>query len=249
MLAVMRLSDNPVLSRGRLGVTPGSSGPSRGTSCWSHGHAGDPVPAGHRVRGAVRLEDHRLARAVRRLALLHPGREPALHRSRSAGHRPRRCPRRRTWPRSPGPASCSVDKGQAEAARGARHEPRQGDAPGRAAAGDAGDRAADRQRDDRDAEGHLAAARGPGDRPSCSSSCSRSAARTFKTFPIAGRRDAVLPDRDQRADGRSVLPRAALRPRLRRPQGRQRGRPGPRPGAHDEPIGADSTHRWSTRST
>ena len=63
---------------------------------------------------------------------------------------------------------------------GARHEPRQGDAAGRAATGDAGDRAADRQRDHRDAEGHLPAA---GD-----------SSRHRAVFPTAGHRRPHLQD-------------------------------------------------------
>ena len=53
----------------------------------------------------------------------------------------------------------SVDEGQTEAAAGARHDAAADDAADRAAAGDAGDHPADRQRDDLDAEDHLAGQR------------------------------------------------------------------------------------------
>ena len=51
----------------------------------------------------------------------------------------------------------SVDEGQSEAAAVARDEPAPDHAPDRAAAGDASDHPADRQRDDLDAQEHLAA--------------------------------------------------------------------------------------------
>ena len=53
----------------------------------------------------------------------------------------------------------SVDEGQQEAASLARHEPPADDAPDRPAAGDARDHPADRQRDDLDAEDDLACPR------------------------------------------------------------------------------------------
>ncbi len=62
----------------------------------------------------------------------------------------------RTWPRSCAPASSSVDEGQCEAVERARHVAEADAAPRRAAAGDAGDRAADGQRDDLDAQDDLA---------------------------------------------------------------------------------------------
>ena len=63
----------------------------------------------------------------------------------------------------------SVDEGQTEAVARAGHEPRQDPAPDRAAAGDAGDRAADRQRGHQHAEDHLA-----GRRRCSTTSCSAS---------------------------------------------------------------------------
>ena len=53
----------------------------------------------------------------------------------------------------------SVEEGQTEAATGARHDARSDHALHRAAAGDAGDHPADRQRDDLDAEEQLAGQR------------------------------------------------------------------------------------------
>ena len=53
----------------------------------------------------------------------------------------------------------SVDEGQTEAAQSLGHEAAADDAPDRAAAGDAGDHPADRQRDDLDAQEHLAGQR------------------------------------------------------------------------------------------
>ena len=53
----------------------------------------------------------------------------------------------------------SVDEGQIRGGQGARDDARADDAPHRAAAGDAGDHPADRQRDDLDAEEQLAGQR------------------------------------------------------------------------------------------
>ena len=50
----------------------------------------------------------------------------------------------------------SVDEGQSEAAQALGHDAPPDDAPDRAAAGDAGDHPADRQRDDLDAEDDIA---------------------------------------------------------------------------------------------
>ena len=77
----------------------------------------------------------------------------------------------------------SVDTGQMEAAQALGMSRGQGDAAGRAATGDAGDRAADRQRDHRHAEGHLAAAGDSGhDRAVLPTA--GIGARTFQVFPI-----------------------------------------------------------------
>ncbi len=97
-------------------------------------------------------------------------------------------------------------------------------APDRAAAGDAGHRAADRQRDDRDAQGHLAARRRSRSSPSCSSRPSQIGAPHLPARSRRRRGHDLVPDRCQRPDGRAVLPRALLRPRLR--QRLARARPG-----------------------
>ena len=112
---------------------------------------------------------------------------------------------------------------------GARHAAGQDDAPGRAPPGDAGHRAADRQRDDRHGQGHLAARGG-----------ARHRRALLPELPV---RPAQLPDhaRHRRGDdlvphrlldphGRPVPPGALLRPRLRRRCRRRPSTSSPRSG-------------------
>ena len=79
--------------------------------------------------------------------------------------------------------------------------------------------------------------------------------RTYRSFPVAGRRDALLPDPVQRLHGRPVLPRTSLRPWLRhlvQGQGRPsqaRGRRRPRPERRPAMTPAPTPSRWCTPST
>ena len=77
----------------------------------------------------------------------------------------------------------SVDEGQTEAAQALGMRRLQDHAPDRAAAGDAGDHPADRQRDHLDAEDHLAGRR-VAVTWSCSARRSSSTARNYKTIPL-----------------------------------------------------------------
>ena len=67
------------------------------------------------------------------------------------------CPRPPTWPRSPAPASCRSTRARPRPPQALGMTAGQDDAPRRAPPGDARHRAADRQRDDRHGQGHLAA--------------------------------------------------------------------------------------------
>ena len=77
----------------------------------------------------------------------------------------------------------SVDKGQAEAAQALGMPPRQDHAPRRAPPGHARHRAADRQRDHRHGQGHLAARRRCPSSSSCSTRPTSSAQRSFQIMP------------------------------------------------------------------
>ena len=108
----------------------------------------------------------------------------------------------------------AVDPGQNEAAaalgmsRGRHH------AAHRPAAGDAGDHPPDRQRDHRDAQGHLAADRRPRDHGALLPAA-RDRVADLPDHPDGRRHHPLVPGAVQRADARSVLSREAVRPRLR----------------------------------
>jgi hypothetical protein len=74
--------------------------------------------------------------------------------------RSRACPRPPTWPRSPAPASCRSTRARARPPKPSGCRPAD-DAARRAAPGHAGHRAPDRQRDHRHGQGHLAASSVP----------------------------------------------------------------------------------------
>ena len=80
----------------------------------------------------------------------------------------------------------SVDEGQTEAAHGAGHVAAADDAPDRAAAGDAGDHPADRQRDHRMLKTTSLVVAVPL-LPSCTSSCRRHRRRDLPADPAAAR--------------------------------------------------------------
>ncbi len=115
----------------------------------------------------------------------------------------------------------SVDEGQTEAAHAAGHDPAADHAPDRAAAGDAGDHPADRQRDDLHAEDDVA-----GQRDRLRRAAVLGAADLLGELPpdpAAARRERLVPDHDHGALDRAVLPRAPVRPRRRpRPAPRHR---------------------------
>ena len=105
----------------------------------------------------------------------------------------------------------SVEEGQTEAAQALGMSPGPADAADRAAAGDAGHRPADRQRDDRDDQGHLAGRVRAVLRAVLPAPGHRLA--HLPAVPDAGRGLPVVPRHDQRADGRAALPRAPVLPR------------------------------------
>ena len=95
-----------------------------------------------------------------------------------------------------------------------RHGPRADPAPDRPAPGDAGDRPADRQRDHRDAQGHLAGRLRPGHQRAVLPAPGDRRPH-LPGVPDAGRGLPVVPGPDQRADGGPVLRRAVLQQGVR----------------------------------
>ena len=146
VLAVMRLSPNPS-SRARAGCTSGSSAARR---CCP-----DPVLVQH--RGAV---SRRSTSGSRSAPAIDPRqRQHADHRVRGRRARRSASTRARTWRRSSAPGSSRSTRGRPRRRSRSGCRRLQTHAPDRAAPGDAGDHPADRQRDDLDAQEHLAGQR------------------------------------------------------------------------------------------
>ncbi len=241
----MRLSANPVLSgvawvytwffrghpalraaviigRPRAASTPVSTSASRSTgSSWT-------------------------ARAVRRPAARQPRRQRALHRASSAASSASACPRPPTWPRSPAPASSVVDQGQAEAAqalgmsRGKTMRRIVLPQAMRVIVPPTGNETIAMLKDT-----SLLIGRCRHDRAVLPAAGHRQP--HLQDLPGARRRDALVPGRCQRAHGRAVLPRAALRPRLRRPRRRARGRRRRRPRSRPARRGSDGAPTGTAR--
>ena len=108
----------------------------------------------------------------------------------------------------------SVDEGQTEAAQALGMTRAADDAADRAAAGDARDHPADRQRDDLDAEDHLAR-RASSPITELLYSAQLIYAANYKPIPLLIVVEHLVPRRHDDPVDRPVLPRAALRPRLR----------------------------------
>ena len=122
-----------------------------------------------------------------------------------------RCPRR-AYMAEIVRAGISVDRrGPDRGGSGAGHVPWSADAPDRAAAGDARHRPADRQRDDRDAQGHVAG-RVRARTTSCSSSCRASARGPSSCSRCWSRPASGTSAMTSVLDGGAALPRAPVRP-------------------------------------
>ena len=183
ILAVMRLSTNPVLRgrRVRLHVVLPRDPPLRPARAARHRHR-LPLPR-LRHRGAVRPADRGRPGARQRPHVLHPRLQQHLEHDLGRHPRPRASPRPPTWPRSPAPASCRSTRARPRPPR--RSACRPGKTMRRVVLPQAMRVIvpADRQRDDRHGQGHLAARGGARSSSSCSTRRYQFGQRSFQIMP------------------------------------------------------------------